>query len=207
MKHFMLLLILSIFSTFSLSAQNFNEEEVIKDVTTYFSYNESSQWEKLIDMLVPEFVNMMSRDMLITQMEQLVANPMFAISFSDMKVHKVHSNFSLEGGVYALVDHEFIMTFGMKQTEEQTDEEFETFFGVMQQTFEVQYGAESVTVDKESSAISVKPEKTILAVKREGYNSWKFIDYEPQNLMMYQSLFGEEVAEKLKSTMEPTDKE
>lgn len=204
MKGILLFLTIVIFSSNSLSAQEFNAEEIRKDVNQYFQYNEKNQMDSLINMLIPEFVEMFSREFLKTQMEELVDNANFKVRFRDMKIQEIHDALQLEESSYALVDYEFIMEFGFQRSEYQDPADFDSFLQFMETSFKTQYGETKVSLDKENSAILVEPHKTILAVKKSEYDSWKFIDFEPQNMEMYKTLFGKAVMEKLNSKLTET---
>ncbi|MCB0651917.1 MAG: hypothetical protein KDC85_11635 [Saprospiraceae bacterium] len=199
MKRILLFLTIVVFSSNSLSAQEFNEEEIRKDVSQYFQYNEKNQMDSLINMLIPEFVEMFSREFLKSQMEELVDNANFKVRFRDMKMQEIQNALQSEESSYALVDYEFIMEFGFQRSEYQDPADFDSFLQFMETSFKSQYGETEVSLDKEKSAILVAPHKTILAVKKPGYDSWKFIDFEPQNMEMYKTLFGKSVMEKLET--------
>ncbi len=207
MKRILLLAGVAFLTSISVMAQEVDTMEIRNDVERYFVHNENAAWDSLITMLLPEFVDLLSPEMLKTQMEQLANNPNFDVSFRDMKIHRIRDAFKHEDAAFALVDHEFIMEFKFKKSEDQTDEEFETFVGVMEMSFRNQYSGQEVVMDKENNRVTVKPIKTSLAVKKESYDSWKFIDYEPQNEMIYNMIFSEEVVKVIKSKFEDEKKD
>lgn len=207
MKRILLLVSISVLTSFSVMAQEVDTMEIRQDVEKYFVHNENAAWDSLITMLLPEFVDLLTPEMLITQMNQLANNPNFDVSFRDMKIHQIRDAFKHEDAAFALVDHEFIMEFKFKKSEDQTEEEFETFVGIMEMSFQNQYSGQEVVMDKENNSITVKPIKTSLAVKKESYDSWKFIDYEPQNEMVYNMIFSEDVVKMIKSKFENETKD
>lgn len=202
MKRLLMTFSIVVLATLNAFTQEVDTLEIRKDVSKYFVHNEGAEWDSLITMLIPEFVELLTPEMLRTQMEQLANNPNFDVSFRDMKVHKIHNAFEHEDAAYALVDHEFIMQFDFKQSEDQTAEEFKTFVEFMEMSFQTQYKGQEVKMDPESNSILVKPLKTSLAVKKADYDTWKFIDYEPQNEMIYNMIFSEEVVKILKEKFE-----
>ncbi len=207
MKRLFLLACIVLLAATASFAQEIDTFQIRHDVSKYFTHNEAAEWDSLIPMLIPEFVELLSPEMLKDQMEQLAANPNFEVGFRDMSVHKIHDAFNIEETSFALVDHEFVMEFWFKKTEDQTEEAFKSFVDFMLMSFQNQYKGQEVTLDSENNAILVKPLKTLLAVKKASYDSWKFIDYEPQNDAIYNMIFSEEVVGILKSNFKKSTKD
>ncbi|KAA3639831.1 MAG: hypothetical protein DWQ02_02990, partial [Bacteroidetes bacterium] len=157
MKRILLLVSVVMLTSFSLMAQEVDTMEIRQDVEKYFVYNENAAWDSLITMLLPEFVDLLSPEMLKNQMDQLANNPNFDVSFREMKIHRIRNAFKHEDAAFALVDHEFIMEFKFKKSEDQTDEEFESFVGIMEMSFQTQYSGQEVVRNQENNSITVKP--------------------------------------------------
>jgi len=147
------------------------EEAIRKDLGTYFDLLGELKISEALDMVHPEFIDMIGKESFVAQYEQMFNTPGMSITMDDFKINSVSPVFNHASKDYSLVDYQFIMTFQV----DMSDDKDGLLKGILMGSYGRQYGEENVAFeDPDKFVITVKRE--MIAVNAEGYSTWKILD-------------------------------
>jgi hypothetical protein len=188
----------------SAQSQGFNEGQLQSEFETYLAHFDQSKLEDHMGMMVSEFVEYHGKNSLL---EQLSNNPCSAdtkekavdIKITNRRIKKVYDSFYYEGSMYVFLDHQYDAEY---QFYEMNDLSWIYCYDIMLSTLMAKYANEEVVdsrAEKKINLSSKETVKTILAIRKEGDKSWKFMDYDPDEGFLYSFVFSDEIAELLES--------
>jgi len=166
-----------------------------EEFTVYFNNVKQQDWEKVIDKMHPDFLEMMSRDNLILQMNNAFDNEIFTTSFTKMEIQEVKKTFSYEQVLYTKVGYSSSFTFHFKKTEGQTDEEFNVYVDNMTGIYNNQFKGQTIT--RKGDGIIVEGNKEILVIDNPDYEELKMLEYDSGLKMVYDIIFPKAVVTEL----------
>lgn len=174
-------------AAFALQAQEV-EGVIKKDINTYFDLLGEQKISEALDMVHPELLAMIGKDVFLAQYEEMFNTPGISITMGDLKINSVSPVFNHDSKDYSLVDYQFIMTFQMDMSEDKDG----LLKGILMGSYGRQYGTENVTFeDPDKFVITVK--KEMIAVNAEGYPTWKILDIDEGMKMILVAFVPKEV--------------
>lgn len=180
----------------SLSAADQNKLD--KDVANYRQLTLEKNFEGLINYVLPYLVNLTGKDFMLEQFEKLNQNP--ETTFLDLKFTMPGKCMQEENKKICIID--YVSHFKMKFTQQkgQEDQEFDDYLRTMLGIYKNgKFKNADVHLDESDQSIDIKSSKTLLAIDKPEFNSWKFIEYNPQMISIYNAAIGENLSSELKN--------
>lgn len=201
MKTYITILFLSITTTiFSQEIKNIevNQELNLKTQAffkTYFNQIKAHNWNDLMDNMPKGFLDIVTKENLVKQMEKAFNNEAFTTTFNEMTFKKISSAFKYNNIIYANVNYQSSFTFHFKQSNSQTEKEFNTYMDFMAATYTNQFKGQKVERNKKD--ITISGEKVILVIDNPENESLKMIEYDKNMNELYKMFMPELVIKKL----------
>ncbi len=203
MKTILTILLLSV--TTLTYTQNIKSELLSDELTektqtffkTFFDQIQSQNWEELLDNMPKGFLDIMSKDALIDQMEKAFNNEAFTTSFNEMTFKNIESVFSFESVKYANVNYFNSFTFHFIQSETQTDDDFNVYLDFMVGTFKNQFKDQIIT--RKGKDITISGDKVILIIDDPKVGQLKMLEFDKNMAELYKMFMPESVVNNLLS--------
>jgi len=180
-------LCLCLFMAPGLLAQT-KEATIKSNLDQYFALLKEQQISEALDYVHPELIGMMGKEMFESQYNQLFNSPGLSVSIEGYALDSISSFFEHDGADYAMVDYTFKMTFVMDMSKDEDG----LLHGILLSTYKGQFGADNVTSDKEGSYL-IQPQREMFVVKKESFDGWKILDYEPGMKIILKNIVPEAV--------------
>jgi hypothetical protein len=190
MKKIILVLLIVLISSINSFSQ---QEEIQSDFEDYLELIQSQQFEKAMDYMYPEFFELMSKEMMVSLMEQTFNTPELTISLSDPTIDSVGVVEYLDSMYFAPVNYTHIMTMKFNQGEGDTDEDIKFRDEMAVASLKIKFGEYKVTYDSVSKEMLITSSKLVYARSKNGKTNWKFIELDPENMFMIKSMLPEEI--------------
>ncbi len=181
----------------TLSAQ---EAAIKSRLSTYIEATNAGNWDTVLDMVYEKLFDQVPKDQMKQAFSQMSAMGM-KMEVQDYTIAKMSDKMQEDGADFVIVEYdaqEKLMLTGPQFSNEAVIEQMKGQFNSI-------YGADKVSYDKETNTFSLKGQKTMLAVSKDGSDEWKFIEYNTTNPMqaqLFQQIVPEKILTKLKATKE-----
>ena len=170
----MILVIGFVLSSISPAIAQSANVDISATLDAYFKLVERKNIGEALDYVHPHMIDMLGKDLITEQYQQMFNAQGVEISLSDFTTDKISPLFSYEGGQYAIVDYSMLMTISLTKVEEGSD-----MSAFMLDIYKSQYGADNVTEEKAGTYL-IKAKRQMYATKLPGFEDWKLLDYEPE---------------------------
>jgi len=182
--------IVFLIGSLTLTAQ---QEEIQKDFEDYLELIQSQQFDEAMDYMYPEFFDLMSREMMVTLMEQTFNSPELTISLSAPTIDSIGSVEYLDSMYFAPVNYTHFMTMKFNPEEGETEEDIRFRDELTVASLKIKFGKDKVTYDSVSNEMLITSHKLVYARSEDGEDEWKFIELDPENMYMIKSMIPEEL--------------
>lgn len=173
--------------SFSLFAQT-KEVAIKNDISTYFDLLGDQKILEALDMVHPELIGMIGKESFVAQYEQLFNSPGMEVTMDDFEIKSVSPVFTHDSKDYALVNYQFLMTFKVDLSNDKDG----LLKPLLLSNYKGQFGDENVKL-KEPNNYLITTKREMFAVKADGYDSWKILDFEEGMKVLIASFIPEEV--------------
>lgn len=193
-KLIVLLLLLPI-STMLATTPKDNAE---KDFKKYIGHLINQEFEQSMDYLYPELFDLISREDMLLTMEQTFNSPDILISIAEPTVNSVGEIEKIDSMFFVKLNysHTMIMRFSNTdslETQQERDSRDEMTLISLGGTF----GEENVSYDSTSSSFDIFTTKDSYGKSKDGKTSWKFIDIDPNNMVLLEALLPAKLLQKI----------
>ena len=154
----------------------------------YFELLGDQQISKALDHVHPDLINMLGKDLFVSQYQQMFNAPGVDMSMEDFTVDTVSATFNHDQANYALVDYGFKMTFVV----DMSDDEDGLLHGVLLGTYKRQFGQENVTSETDGTYV-IQVNREMFAVQNPKFEGWKILDFEEGLRVIIAGIIPEEV--------------
>lgn len=192
MKKILLLLVLSIFLTDKLAAQD--DTLLIKRLNEILAYTEEKNTEKIMDYTYPKLFKIVPRKQMAEAVNGMYETEEFTTYLDSLFTIKVHPVFTIEGKQYCKIVHNMIMHMNFKEPIDTAGEDSEAHFYL--EMLGEKFGRENVRFDARNNTMVIKSTPDMIAVKEN--NNWYFANYNEDNPKMIDLLFSKAVQKKYK---------
>ena len=170
------------------SAQS--DEDAIRSMLLeeYFERLGDQQISEALDHVHPDLINILGKDMFVSQYQQMFNAPGVDISMEGFSVDTVSATFNYDQAKYALVDYGFKMTFVV----DMSNDEDGLLHGILLGTYKRQFGQENVMSETEGTYV-IQINREMFAVQNPKFVGWKILDFEEGLRMIIDKIIPEEV--------------
>lgn len=166
-------------------------------LNTFMELNRSLQFEKLMDYIYPKLFKIAPKEQLIEVFKSTFSGDAdVAVEMDSLQTGTIHPAFTIDKGVYALVDYSMLMRMKVKQDadEEKPEEKNEFMLRLMKN----QYGEKNVRFDHGTGKFVIRIVTSMVAIKDELSPEWTFLNFKPSDPVSGK-LLNSKVIQKLKS--------
>ena len=171
------------------------ENKIQQFFKAYDATIKKEDWSTLMDKMPPEFLEIMSKESLIGQMEKAFNNEAYTTTFNEMTFKDVKSAFLYDKVAYITVNYKSSFTFHFKRKENKSDKDFETYVAFMNETFTRQFKGQ--TVKRNGADITVEGNKSIIIIDNPALEELKMLEYDKGMHALYEMIFPKPVAARL----------
>ncbi len=192
----LLTICLTLFVTFSISAQT-HKETITKEAQTYYDYMTNQNFDGVLDYMYPKVFDMAPREQMKMGMQQMFNSPDMKIEFLNNDVTNVSDEKEVDGVTYAAVYYNSKMRMTFLSELEKSDEDKSTFIQFMKGTMASQFGEENVQAHAETMSLVINMDATMFAIKDPKFDGWKFLGNDDAMQMIVNSIIPESVRTEL----------
>lgn len=176
------------------------KENAEKDFRTYIGHLINQEFDKSMDYLYPELFDLISREDMLLTMEQTFNSPDIFISIAEPAVNSVGEIEKIDSMYFVKLNysHTMIMRFSNTdslETQQERDSRDEMTLISLGGTF----GEGNVSYDSTTSSFDIFTTKDSYGKSKDGKTSWKFIDVDPNNMELLESLLPAVIIKRLKA--------
>lgn|GEM_PF-3483207 len=195
------LLILSflLFFTFSLTAQN-SEEEVTNFFNEYWGLMQKGDIAQSIDYVYPKLFDFVPREVF----ENLTETSIAGISFRDVKINKLSKTITEGNEAFTLIDYSYSMNVLVKdlispEDSINTDQDLIEYIDIMDSLYKITYGKKNVVLNKEKAEFSIFLKRQLIVVNdlTKSSSAFSLLEIKEESMGFYEKLFPSIVMKKL----------
>lgn len=134
--------------------------------------------EGLLDLTDPQLFEIVPREVLVHQFNNLQSDENITIKVTDFTVDRIGEIVSSRGVDYAPVDFHHGITFRLVSATYCEPDNFQRVVRMLEKN----YG--KVSVDRATNVLKVTTHKSMFAIRRKEKGPWYFVEYRPQNASM-----------------------
>ncbi len=190
------LLALILFLSITTQAQTY-KTEITKHAETYYNYLTNQNFDGILDYMYPKVFEMAPREQMKAGMQQMFNSKDMQIEFLSNEVNRVTDTMMVNGITYAAIFYNSKMKMTFTSELDKPEEDQKGFLDFMKTTMDTQFGAENVTSDLETMALTINMDANMFAIKDPQYNDWKFMGNDDAMKKMVDSIIPESVRTKL----------
>lgn len=194
-----LIILLLLIPLFALVAYT-PKENAEKDFRKYIGHLIDQEFEQSMNYLYPELFDLISREDMLLTMEQTFNSPDIFISIAEPTVNSVGEIEKIDSMYYVRLNysHTMMMRFSNTDslvTKQERDSRDEMTLISLGGTF----GEENVSYDSTTSTFDIFTTKDSYGKSKDGKTSWKFIDVDPNNMVLLEALLPAVIINRLKA--------
>ncbi len=197
MKKLLVLLIFVSNLTFGQTSENF-KENLNKDFIEYNDLILNQKFEKATDFMLPEFFEIIPKNLMIMLMEQVYNNPDLEFKADKPKDITYGVPIKIEDKYYSEITYSYDIKMKFNNIEESDDEEQnELNRNLMKLSLEKPFGSGNVKYNEETEYYEIHSIKIAYGISENGTSDWKFVVVESKQKMILEKILPKELTEKL----------
>jgi hypothetical protein len=178
-----------ILASFNLAIAQTDEEAIRTTLFDhYFELLGDQKISEALDYVHPDLINLLGKDMFVSQYKQMFNAPGVDISMDNFSVDTVSATHVHKEVKYALVDYGFKMTFVVDMSKDEDG----ILHGILLSSYGRQFGEDNVTSPEEGT-YDIQVKREMFAVNDSKFEGWKIIDFEEGMRMFLKGIIPEEV--------------
>ena len=187
----------SLLSFMTLHAQEDYKKNIEQEFNTYLAAIISGNYAESLEYTMDELFEIVPKDQMLAIMEETFNSPEFKFEFSDSKIISIENTKEIEGDQYALMTYSMQMKMIYPKNDDITAEEHVNGLKEMKPFLDLSFGEENVKFIENQYAFNIFSEKNAYAVKKETYDSWKFLVIEKNQKPLLEILLPKELVDEI----------
>ncbi|PZU79317.1 MAG: hypothetical protein DI529_17580 [Chryseobacterium sp.] len=179
MKKKLLILLLSIFYTFSFSQNNY-ENTIKKDLTSFVQNMRSKDMDKAVEHIYPKYFNVVSKEQMKKILNLTYNNPAIKTTILDFKVLDVEKPEKINNEFFSFTNYRFKMNLKIDWTSFPNNQQIKA---QISDGLYKKFGKENVIYSLKQDDYIINAKMKACAVSNNG-NEWKFViidkNYKPE---------------------------
>lgn len=183
--------------SFGIMAQA-DKESIQKSADTYMVYVQNNEIDHILDAMLPQLFETVSRSQIKASMEQMLNNPNMKVEYLSAKINSISNTVKRNNTKYALVNYDssFKMIF-LTEAQKPLAEKKE-MLDYFKTAMEAQFGPESTIINYDEASVSVKSVTNMFAVSSPEFTGWKFLNDDNNMGELAKTIIPEDVISELK---------
>lgn len=166
-------------------------EAIRQTALTYMEIVEQKDYQKTMDYLYPKLFDLVPRSLMKEALKQQAEDTEMQLEVKNSKIESVSKVLRVEGVKYALVDYSFLMILIIPEEDKES-------LNMMKGLFELNYGAENVSLDVEKRAFNINVVSAAYVINDPEYDGWKLLERKKELLPLLEKMLPKKVLKKLK---------
>jgi hypothetical protein len=199
-KNILLILIILVVSTLNLFSQT-AEKNIENEFLKYINHLIDQEFTESVEYLYPELFDFVSKEQMISTMEETFNNPEIEISLNKPNIIKIGEVRHIDSVYFCKLNysHKMYMKFDDSNDTTITQQDIELRNNLTLAGLESTFGKENVSYDANNSSFDILSIKDSYAKSYNGMTDWKFIDIEKDNIMLLNLLLPPKIVEELQA--------
>ncbi len=176
-----------------------DKESIQKWADIYMVYVQNNDIDKILDAMLPQLFETISRSQIKASMEQMLNNSNMKVEYLSAKINSISNTVKRDDTKYALVNYDssFKMIF-LTEAEKPLDKRKE-MLDYFKTAMEAQFGKDSTTINYDEASVSVKSVTNMYAVSSPEFTGWKFLNDDNNMGTLAKTIIPEDVISALKN--------
>jgi hypothetical protein len=167
------------------------------EFTEYLNSIVNKNFAKSMNYVIPEFFEIIPKSQMIKLMEQTFNNPSMEFELKNPKILSIDDAQKIEEKFYSLLSYSNQMNMKILNEGEETEDEKKMRIGLIQLSFEQNFGSENVKYNKETDFFEILVEKQVYTISKDGETDWKFLVIEKKQKVLLEKLLPKELVDKI----------
>lgn len=159
---------------FTCSSQDFKKTVEI-EFKDYNSLIEKLEFEKSMQYLPQEFIELFSKSQLIKIMNQTYNNPSFKYEIKHLEIDNINDLHKIKNKYYTWFNFSGNILIKTKRKINEDDDEFLNRIKKAKLSMEQSLGKDKVSLTDSQTTISINSFKKVIAISNNGKSDWKFL--------------------------------
>lgn len=183
---------------FTCSSQDF-KKTIEKEFKDYNNLIEKLEFEKSMQYLPQEFIELFSKSQFIKMMNQTYNNPSFKYEIKHLKIDHINDLQKIENKYYTSFNFSGNILIKTNRRINEDDEEFLNRIKKAKLSMEQSLGKDKVNLIDSQTTISINSFKKVIAISNNGKSDWKFLVLGKNQNEIAKKILPKQIIEKIKN--------
>jgi len=184
-------IILLLSFSLNLQGQTTAKEAFTKDIATFMSNTTAGDWDAVLDMTYPKLFTLLPREQMKAAMIAAIEGTGMKTTVKALDVAKVYAPIKEGDETFQRIDYNSELNLGLNdQMWSMRDAMLEGMRASME-------NAEDVVVNEETKSIVVNQLSTMIAIKADGADEWKYLQFQSNQKSMLMSIIPAAVLDQM----------
>jgi hypothetical protein len=183
---------------FTCSSQDF-KKTIEKEFKDYNNLIEKLEFEKSMQYLPQEFIELFSKSQFIKMMNQTYNNPSFKYEIKHLKIDNINDLQKIENKYYTSFNFSGNILIKTNRRINEDDEDFLNRIKKAKLSMEQSLGKDKVNLIDSQTTISINSFKKVIAISNNGKSDWKFLVLGKNQNEIAKKILPKQIIEKIKN--------
>ena len=169
------------------------ENTIENDFSQYLESIVNKEFEKSMEYVYPEFFDILTKEQMIKEMEQVSDNEEMEVEFENPKILNIGKSLEVEEQFYSKLKYSNMMNIKIFGEEEEIEEDKKVRIGSAKELFEQIFGSKNVGYNSKTDFFEIYVEKEVIAKSENGKSDWKFLVIEERQKLILEKFVPKKV--------------
>ncbi|MFT5833571.1 MAG: hypothetical protein ACI97N_001199 [Cognaticolwellia sp.] len=163
------------------------------DFNQYLESIVNKEFEKSMEYVYPEFFDILTKEQMIKEMEQVSDNEEMEVEFENPEILNIGKSFEVEEQFYSKLKYSNMMNIKIFGEEEEIEEDKKARISSAKGLFEQIFGSQNVGYNSKTDFFEIYVEKEVIAKSKNGKSDWKFLVIEERQKLILEKFVPKKV--------------
>jgi|TARA_B110000285_G_C14990061_1_gene545852 hypothetical protein len=163
------------------------------DFNQYLESIVNKEFEKSMEYVYPEFFDILTKEQMIKEMEQVSDNEEMEVEFENPEILNIGKSFEVEEQFYSKLKYSNMMNIKIFGEEEEIEEDKKARISSAKGLFEQIFGSKNVGYNSKTDFFEIYVEKEVIAKSKNGKSDWKFLVIEERQKLILEKFVPKKV--------------
>jgi len=174
------------------------KENLKKDFNAYIGYSIKKDFKKSMEYIVDDFFEVVPKDQMIKQFEQVFNDPGLKIKLESPKILEIGNLEKIDQKHYAIITYSNVLKMKvLRKNESETEEDLKRKAALLKASVSKQSGVQSVKFDEKNHAFEAKVIEKVCGVSANGNNGWKFVKLDKDITFIIEKFLPKAIIDKI----------
>jgi len=173
------------------------KDNLKKDFNAYIGYSIKKDFKKSMEYIVDDFFEIVPKEQMIKQFEQVFNDPGLEIKLESPKILKIGSLDKIDQKHYAIITYSNLLKMKVLPKNNETEEDLKRKIQVLKASVSKQSGVQSVKFDEKNYSFEANVIEKVCGVSANGRDGWKFVKLDKDITFIIEKFLPKAILEKI----------